>query len=41
MTLKITPTLDGRRQRSERSQIAIIEAMLALINEEKLVPTAQ
>lgn len=41
MTLKIAPTLDGRRQRSERSQIAIVEAMLALINEGKLVPTAQ
>ena len=41
MTLKIAPTLDGRRQRSERSQIAIVEAALTLINEEKQVPTAQ
>ena len=41
MTLKIVPTSDGRRQRSERSQVAIIEAALALINEEKQVPTAQ
>ena len=41
MTLKIAPTSDGRRQRSERSQVAIIEAALALINEEKQVPTAQ
>ena len=39
--LKIAPTSDGRRQRSERSQVAIIEAALALINEEKQVPTAQ
>ena len=35
MTLKIAPTSDGRRQRSERSQVAIVEAALALINEEK------
>jgi AcrR family transcriptional regulator len=41
MTLKIAPTLDGHRQRSERSQIAIVEAALTLINEEKQVPTAQ
>ena len=41
MTLKIAPTSDGRRQRSERSQVSIIEAALALINEEKQVPTAQ
>ena len=41
MTLKIAPTLDGRRQRSERSQVAIVEAALTLINEEKQVPTAQ
>ena len=41
MTLKIAPTLDGRRQRSERSQVAIVEAALTLISEEKQVPTAQ
>ena len=41
MTLKIAPTSDGRRQRSERSQVAIVEAALTLISEEKLVPTAQ
>ncbi len=41
MTLKIAPTSDGRRQRSERSQVAIVEAALALISEEKQVPTAQ
>lgn len=32
---------DGRRQRSERSQVAIIEAALALMDEGVLVPTAQ
>ena len=41
MTLKIAPTADGRRQRSERSQVAIVEAALMLISEEKQVPTAQ
>lgn len=41
MTLKIAPTPDGRRRRSERSQVAIVEATLALINEGKQVPTAQ
>lgn len=41
MTLKIAPTSDGRRRRSERSQVAIVEATLALINEGKQVPTAQ
>ena len=41
MTLKIAPTSDGRRQRSERSQVAIVEAALTLISEEKQVPTAQ
>ena len=41
MTLKIAPTSDGRRQRSERSQVAIVEAALMLISEEKQVPTAQ
>lgn len=32
---------DGRRQRSERSRLAIVEAMLALVGEGNLVPTAQ
>jgi AcrR family transcriptional regulator len=41
MTLKIASTSDGRRRRSERSQVAIVEATLALINEGKQVPTAQ
>ena len=41
MTLKIGPTSDGRRQRSERSQVAIVEAALTLISEERQVPTAQ
>ena len=41
MTLKIAPTSDGRRQRSERTQVAIVEAALTLISEEKQVPTAQ
>ena len=41
MTLKIAPTSDGRRQRSERSQVAIVEAALTLISEERQVPTAQ
>lgn len=34
-------TLDGRRQRSERSRIAIIEAAVALMGDGVLVPTAQ
>jgi AcrR family transcriptional regulator len=33
--------IDGRRLRSERSKLAIIEAALALIAEGELVPTAQ
>ena len=33
--------MDGRRQRSERSRLAIIEASLALQDEGVLVPTAQ
>ena len=41
MTLKIAQTSDGRRQRSERTQVAIVEAALTLISEEKQVPTAQ
>ena len=32
---------DGRRQRSERSRLAIIEATLALMYEGVLIPTAQ
>ena len=35
MTLKIAPTADGRRQRSERSQVAIVEAALMEIAEAK------
>lgn len=35
------PAADGRRQRSERSRQAIIDASLALIEEGVLVPTAQ
>jgi len=34
-------TVDGRRQRTERSRQAIIDAMLALIDEGNLVPSAQ
>ena len=41
MALNIAPSSDGRRQRSERSQTAIIEAALALMDEGTLVPTAQ
>lgn len=41
MALKIVQSSDGRRQRSERSQVAIIEAALALMDEGILVPTAQ
>ena len=41
MALKIVQSSDGRRQRSERSQVAIIEAALALMDEGVLVPTAQ
>ena len=35
------PGLDGRRQRSERSRKAIIEATLEFMNEGLLIPTAQ
>jgi AcrR family transcriptional regulator len=41
MALNIAPSSDGRRQRSERSQTAIIEAALSLMDEHTLVPTAQ
>ena len=41
MALNIGPSSDGRRQRSERSQTAIIEAALSLMDEGTLVPTAQ
>jgi AcrR family transcriptional regulator len=41
VALNIVQSSDGRRQRSERSQIAIIEAALALMEEGILVPTAQ
>ena len=41
LALKIVQSSDGRRQRSERSQVAIIEAALALMDEGILVPTAQ
>ena len=41
MALNIVQSSDGRRQRSERSQTAIIEAALALMAEGSLVPTAQ
>ena len=41
MALNIVQSPDGRRQRSERSQTAIIEAALALMDEGALVPTAQ
>ena len=41
MALNIAPSSDGRRQRSERSQPAIIEAALSLMDEGTLVPTAQ
>ena len=41
MALNIVQSSDGRRQRSERSQIAIVEAALALMDEGVLVPTAQ
>jgi AcrR family transcriptional regulator len=39
--LKIEPESDGRRQRTERSRAAIIEASLNLLEEGILVPTAQ
>jgi AcrR family transcriptional regulator len=39
--LKIEPESDGRRQRTERSRNAIIEASLNLLEEGILVPTAQ
>jgi AcrR family transcriptional regulator len=41
VALNIVGSSDGRRQRSERSQTAIIEAALALMEEGTLVPTAQ
>lgn len=41
MALNIAGSSDGRRQRSERSQTAIIEAALALMEGGTLVPTAQ
>ena len=41
VALKIVQSSDGRRQRSERSQVAIIEAAMALMDEGILVPTAQ
>lgn len=42
MAQQIDPeALDGRRQRSERSRAAIIDAALSLIDEGILVPTAQ
>ena len=41
MALNIAPSSDGRRQRSERSQTAIIEAALSFMDEGTLVPTAQ
>ena len=40
-TLSTSGAPDGRRQRSERSKQAIIEAMLAMITEGTLIPTAQ
>lgn len=41
MTQSNEPAADGRRQRSERSRQAITEALLSLIAEGVLVPTAQ
>lgn len=42
MTKSATPPEnDGRRQRSERSKQAIIDAMAAMIEEGNLIPTAQ
>jgi len=41
VALNIVQSSDGRRQRSERSQTAIIKAALALMDEGALVPTAQ
>jgi AcrR family transcriptional regulator len=38
---ELESTADGRRQRSERSRQAILDAMLALIDDGILVPTAQ
>lgn len=35
------PAADGRRQRSERSRQAIVDAMLELVDEGNLVPSAQ
>lgn len=40
-TLSTTAVSDGRRQRSERSRQAIIDAMLDMIGEGTLIPTAQ
>ena len=36
-----TEAIDGRRQRSERSRQAIIQAAVAFMEEGVLVPTAQ
>jgi len=41
VALNIVQSSDGRRQRSERSQTAIIKAALTLMDEGTLVPTAQ
>jgi AcrR family transcriptional regulator len=41
VTLQLVQSQDGRRQRSERSQRAIIEAAVALMEEGTLIPTAQ
>lgn len=41
MAVSSVQSSDGRRQRSERSQVAIIGAALALMEEGTLVPTAQ
>jgi AcrR family transcriptional regulator len=38
---EMEPESDGRRQRSERSRQSILDAMLALIDDGILVPTAQ
>jgi len=37
----IEPKVDGRKQRSERSREAILDATMELINEGNLMPTAQ
>jgi len=36
-----SPQIDGRRRRSERSRVAIVQALLDLIGEKILEPTAQ